>query len=211
MSKQEAPLSHLNSFLPAGTFTAVEEYLRFYKIHLTVSGHRKSILGDYRHRTHFKNHRISVNGSLNKYSFLITLLHEIAHLLTFEKYGNKVMAHGAEWKSLYASLLKQFIDNKIFPGDVEKELLISLRNPAATSCAEDDLIRVLRKYDTNINGYKLVEEIPLHGLFKIDDGKIFRKGEQQRKRFKCVEVKTGRVYLFSPVYEVELIKTQPTI
>lgn len=211
MPKQEAPLSHLSSFLPAGTYAAVEEYLRSYKIHLTITRHRKSILGDYRHRTHFNNHRISINGSLNKYSFLVTLLHEIAHLLTFEKYGNKVMAHGAEWKSLYAQLLKQFIDNKIFPADVEKELLITLRNPAATSCAEDDLIRVLRKHDTNTNGYKLVEEIPLHGMFKIDDGKIFKKGEQQRKRFKCMEVKTGRVYLFSPVYEVELLNHKPTI
>jgi hypothetical protein len=207
MPKQEAPLSKLNSFLPDGTYTAVEDYLKFYKIHLTITQHRKSILGDYRHRTHFKNHRISINGSLNKYSFLITLLHEIAHLLTFEKYGNKVMAHGNEWKTLYASLLKQFIDNKIFPPDIEKELLMSLKNPAASSCAEDDLIRVLRKYDTNTNGYKLVEELPANALFKIDDGKIFQKGERQRKRFKCTEVKTGRVFLFSPVYEVELVRS----
>ena len=88
---------------------------------------------------------------------------------------------------------------------IEKELLSSLKNPAASSCAEDDLIRVLRKYDTNKNGFKLVEEIPLNGLFKIDDGKIFKKGEKQRKRFKCEEVRTGKVYLFSPVYEVEQV------
>ena len=205
MPKQEAPLSQLESFLPPGTYSAVEEYLRFYKIHLTITQHRKSILGDYRHRTHFSNHRISINGSLNKYSFLITLLHEIAHLLTFEKYSNKVLAHGNEWKGIYGSLLKQFVDNKIFPPDIEKELLSSLKNPAASSCAEDDLIRVLRKYDSNTNGYKLVEEIPQDSLFKLDDGKIFKKGEKQRKRFKCEEVRTGKVYLFSPVYEVEII------
>jgi len=205
MPKQEAPLTHLNLFLPHGTYRAVEEYLRVYKIHLTVTQHRKSILGDYRHRTHFSNHRISVNGSLNKYSFLITLLHEIAHLLTYEKYSNKVMAHGNEWKIIYGSLLKQFIESKVFPPDIEKELLISLKNPSASSCAEDDLIRILRKYDSNINGFKLVEEIPLNGLFKLDDGKIFKKGEKQRKRFKCEELRTGRIYLFSPVYEVEIV------
>ena len=205
MPKQEAPLNHLASFLPPGTYNAVEEYLRFYKIHLTVTQHRKSILGDYRHRTHFSNHRISVNGSLNRYSFLITLLHEIAHLLTFEKFSNKVMAHGNEWKAIYGSLLKQFVDNRIFPPDIEKELLNSLKNPAASSCAEDDLIRVLRKYDPTTNGYKLVEEIPQDSLFRLDDGKIFKKGEKQRKRFKCEEVRTGKVYLFSPVYEVEII------
>ena len=205
MPKQEAPLTHLNSFLPPGTYRAVEEYLRFYRIHLTVTQHRKSILGDYRHRTHFKNHRISINGSLNKYAFLITLLHEIAHLLTFEKYGNRVMAHGSEWKTIYGGLLKQFVDNKIFPADIEVELLSSLKNPAASSCAEDDLIRVLRKYDTDRNGFKLVEEIPLNCLFRIDDGKVFKRGEKQRKRFKCEEVRTGKIYLFSPVYEVEVV------
>lgn len=205
MPKQEAPLKHLDSFLPPGTYQAVEEYLRFYKIHLTITQHRKTILGDYRHRTHFSNHRISVNGSLNRYSFLITLLHEIAHLLTFERYGNSVMAHGSEWKKIYGSLLKQFVENKVFPPDIENELLTSLKNPAASSCAEGDLIRVLRKYDVNTNGYKLVEEIPTNSLFKLDDGKIFKKGEKQRKRFKCEEVRTGKVYLFSPVYEVEII------
>ena len=205
MPKQEAPLTHLNSFLPPGTYHAVEEYLRVYKIHLTITQQRKSILGDYRHQTHFSNHRISINGNLNKYSFLITLLHEIAHLLTFEKHGNRVMAHGAEWKTIYASLLKQFVESKVFPSDIEKELFTSLKNPAASSCAEDDLIRVLRRYDVNRNGFKLVEEIPVNSFFKLGDGKVFKKGEKQRKRFKCEEVVTGKIYLFSPVYEVEMV------
>src|SRR6186997_3717877 len=131
MPKQEAPLTHLNSFLPTGTYHAVEEYLRFYKIHLTVTQHRKSILGDYRHRTHHANHRISVNGSLNRFSFLITLLHELAHLLVFEEHGNKVLSHGKEWKFIYGNLLRQFLEERIFPADIESELLRSLKNPAA--------------------------------------------------------------------------------
>lgn len=205
MPKKEAPLQQLEHFLPPGTFDAVVHYLHVYKIHLTIAGERKSILGDYRHRTGFKNHRISVNGSLNKFSFLITLLHEIAHLLTFEQYGNRVAAHGKEWKTIYAQLLKQFLDHKVFPADIESELLQSLKNPAAGSCAEDELIRVLRRYDENSNGYKLVEELANHALFRLEDGRIFRKEEKQRKRYKCTEVKTGKVYLFSPVYEVEMV------
>ena len=202
MPKQEAPLQHLSTFLPPETYHPVEDYLHRYKIHLTVARQRKSILGDYRHRTHVHNHRISVNGNLNPFSFLITLLHEIAHLLTFEQFSNKVPAHGKEWKKIYAMLLQQFLEHNIFPVDVEKELLSSLQNPAASSCAEDGLIRILRKYDVNDNGYKLIEEIRLNGLFKLDDGRIFKRGEKQRKRFKCTEVATGRIYLFSPVYEV---------
>lgn len=205
MPKREAPIDHLQQFLPPGTYEPVLEYLQFYKIHLTVAKERKSILGDYRHRTHHANHRISVNGNLNKFSFLVTLLHELAHLLTFEQFGNKVASHGREWKMVYGKLLEQFIKNKIFPADIETELLRSLKNPAATSCAEDGLIRVLRKYDDAKSHHRLVEEIPVNGLFRCDDGRIFRKVEKMRKRFKCTEVGTGRVYLFSPVYEVEAI------
>jgi len=204
MAKQEAPIDHLQKFLPPATYEAVLQYLQFYKVHLTVARERKSILGDYRHRTHFSNHRISVNGNLNKFSFLITLLHELAHLLTFEQYGNRVLSHGREWKMIYGQLLHQFVQNKIFPGDIEKELLSSLKNPAATSCAEDNLIRVLRKYDDVKSHNRLVEEIPANGIFLCNDGRVFKKGQKMRKRFQCTEIRTGKVYLFSPVYEVEV-------
>jgi hypothetical protein len=205
MPKQEVPISQLQDYLPASTYEAVLDYLRQFKVHLTVARERKSILGDYRHKTHHTNHRISVNGNLNKYSFLITLLHELAHLLTFEQFGNKVMAHGREWKIIYGRLLEQFLQHKVFPPDIEKELLQSLKNPAATSCAEDDLLRVLRRYDSAGSKFQLVEELMANAIFRTDDGRVFQKGQKLRKRFQCKEVKTGRMYLFSPVYEVELI------
>jgi hypothetical protein len=205
MPKQEVPMTQLQDYLPAGTYEPVWGYLRQFKVHLTVAKERKSILGDYRHRTKQDNHRISVNGNLNKYSFLITLLHELAHLLTFEQFGNKVMAHGREWKTIYGKLLEQFLQHKVFPPDIEKELLLSLQNPAASSCAEDGLLRILRKYDTNDSKFLLVEEIMQHAIFRTDDGRVFQKGKKLRKRFQCKEIKTGKVYLFSPVYEVELI------
>lgn len=202
MPKKEVPVSYLQKFLPNGTEKAVTGYLHQYKVHLTVARERKTVLGDYRHRTQYSNHRISVNGNLNPFSFLITLLHELAHLLTFEQHGNKVQAHGKEWKMIFGNLLAQFVKEKVFPADIEKELLQSLQNPAASSCAEEDLLRVLRSYDHPKNGHCLVEELPTGGLFTTSDGRLFQKGERLRKRFKCTEKNTGRLYLFSPVYEV---------
>src|SRR5439155_16743344 len=120
MHKKEAPIDHLQKFLPPNTYDAVLQYLQFYKVHLTVAAERKSILGDYRHRLHDKNHRISVNGNLNKFAFLITLLHELAHLLTFEKFRNKVDPHGKEWKLIFGQLLEQFIAKDVFPPDIKK-------------------------------------------------------------------------------------------
>lgn len=205
MPKKEVPIGQLQDFIPPGTYEPVLAYLRQYKVHLTVAKERKSILGDYRHRTHHDNHRISVNGNLNSFSFLITLLHELAHLVTFEQYGHRVQAHGREWKTIYGQFLQQFLQHKVFPNDIEAELLKSLRNPAASSCAEDDLLRVLRKYDKNTNGHRLVEELPAQSLFRLKDGRVFKKGVQLRKRIQCEEVATGKIYLFSPVYEVELV------
>jgi predicted SprT family Zn-dependent metalloprotease len=205
MPKKEVPITQLQDYLPPGTYEAVLNYLRQYKVHLTVARERKSILGDYRHSTHHTNHRISVNGNLNKYSFLITLLHELAHLLTFEQFSNKVLAHGKEWKTIYAKMLAQFLEHKIFPADIEAELMRSLQNPAASTCAEDGLLRILRKYDSKESHHRLVEEISADELFRTSDGRVFKKGAKLRKRYKCVEVKTGKLYLFSPVYEVELV------
>ena len=205
MAKKEAPISTLQDFLPPNTFDAVFDYLKLYHVHLTVARERKSILGDYRHRTNAKNHRISINGNLNPYSFLITLLHELAHLLAFERFGNSISSHGKEWKNTFTHLLDKFIKQDVFPVDIKQALFLSLKNPAASSCADDVLLRVLKKYDAKQASLKMVEELPLHTLFKTHDGKIFKKGQLMRKRFKCVEVKTGKLYLFSPVYGVEII------
>jgi hypothetical protein len=205
MPKKEAPISQLQDYLPPGTYEPVLQYLRVHKVHLTVARERKSILGDYRHRTSNDHHRISVNGNLNPYSFLITLLHELAHLLTFEQYGNRVSSHGKEWKGIYSTILASFLQQHIFPDDIKKELMQSLQNPAASTCAEDALLRVLRKYDAKESQHRLVEEIATNGLFRTSDGRIFQRGIQLRKRYKCQEVKTGKIYLFSPVYEVEMM------
>jgi SprT protein len=202
MPKQEAPLLELQSYLPQGSFEEVLFYLQHYHVHLTISRQRQSILGDYRHALSDKNHRISVNGNLNKYAFLITLLHELAHLFTYEKFGHRVMAHGQEWKNEFSKILAKFLLQKVFPPDIEKALLHTLQNPAASSCGDEKLLRVLHHYDKKKEGIHLVEQLPQGSLFSIKGGRVFKKGEKIRKRFKCIEVKTGKFYLFSAVYEV---------
>jgi len=204
MSKREAPLEHLQGYLPPNSAQLVLQYLYQYKVHLTITRERKSVLGDYRHATRDQTHRISINGNLNKYSFLITLVHELAHLLTFQQFGNRVASHGKEWKQLFAFLLKDFISADIFPSDIRMALLQSIHNLPASSCADDNLMRVLRRYDKTPADMVLVEQIPEGNLFALEDGRVFRKGKKLRKRYQCVEVKTKKLYLFSPVYEVKL-------
>ena len=210
MPKQEAPLLQLRSYLPEGSFEEVLYYLQHHKVHLTISRKRQSILGDYRHAVAGKTHRISVNGNLNKFSFLITLLHELAHLFTYEQVGHRVSAHGQEWKNEFSKILARFLLKKVFPADIEKALLRTLQNPAASSCGDEKLLRVLHHYDEKKEGMQLVEQVTEGGLFTIKGGRIFKKGEKIRKRYKCVEVKTGKLYLFSAVYEVAALPTELT-
>jgi SprT protein len=205
MSKKEAPISRLQDFLPPNTYEPVLQYLNEHKVHLTVARERKSILGDYRHRTTSHNHRISVNGNLNKYAFLITLLHELAHLFAFERFGNRIQAHGREWKLTFSQLLAQFLEKQVFPPDIARALQQSLGNPAASSCADENLLRILRGYDPKDESLVFVEDIPDGALFRTHDGKVFRKGPRMRKRFRCEEIKTKKMYLFSPVYEAEVV------
>src|SRR5690606_22369841 len=127
---------------PEGSFDEVSNYLLQYKVQLTITRERKTVLGDYRNSIAGKNHRISVNGNLNPFAFLITLLHELAHLFTYERFGHRVQAHGAEWKSEFSKLLARFLLKKIFPADIQKTLLKTLQNPAASSCADTALLRV---------------------------------------------------------------------
>jgi SprT protein len=202
MPKEKVDFSALASYVPDGSFEPVLQYIIDYKVQLTVTRSRSSVLGDYRHAHQGKNHRISVNGDLNKYSFLITLLHEIAHLITFEKHGNRVQPHGQEWKMLFGNLLTVFTQKNIFPNDVQQTLLRSINNPAASSCGDEKLLRILKKYDERKEGIFFVEQIIQGEKFKIKGNRIFEKGERIRKRYKCREIATGKWYLFSPVSEV---------
>jgi hypothetical protein len=203
MPKKEAPLDYLRRWIPGQAAELILDYLNHYQVHLTITRERKSVLGDYRHATRSANHRISVNGNLNAYSFLITLIHELAHLVTFMEFGNRVQSHGKEWKKIYRKILEEFIPLKVFPADVLAALKKNLHDLPASSCADENLMRVLRRYDNDKEGLMLVEQIPEGGCFSLEDERIFRKGKKLRKRYQCVEVATGKLYLFSPIYEVK--------
>jgi hypothetical protein len=205
MPKREAPLEAINQYIPPASVPLVLDYLHRYKVHLTITRERRSVLGDYRHATSYKAHRISINGNLNPYGFLITLVHELAHLLTFIQFRAGVDPHGREWKQVYASLLKDFLHTDIFPDDLLRVLIASLHDLPASSCSDENLMRALKKYDKG-NALIMVEQVPEGNIFEAGKGNFFKKGKKLRKRYQCTEVATGKLYLFSPVYEVKVVR-----
>lgn len=206
MPRTEHPLQALAAYLPEGAFELIAPILLEHRVHLTVTQQRKTILGDYRNAALGKNHRISINGNLNPFAFLITLLHELAHLFTYEKYGHRVNAHGPEWKQEYSLILALFTQKINLPDDIKNALYLSIQSPAASSCREDVLQRVLKKYDPQQPHLQFVESLQPGMYFKTADNRVFQKGKKLRKRFQCIEIKTGLLYLFSPVCEVIMVE-----
>lgn len=207
MSKTETSLLQLQRFLPPQTFPMVAPYFRRHTIHLTLTRERKTVLGDYREPTKEQPyHRITVNVNLNPYNFLITLVHEIAHLITHENFGRKAAPHGKEWKTQFRHMLMPFIGKRIFPNDVEKALIKYMQNPAASTCTDITLYKALYNYDEYRPGYMLVDDLAVGHWFQTEDGRVFEKLEQLRTRSMCKEVGTRKKYLFPGIYEVKRVR-----
>lgn len=203
MPDKQVLIKQLTPFLPEEAVAVAADWIIDFRITLTITGKRDSKLGDYRWPNLGKGHRISVNSDLNRYAFLVTLVHEVAHLTTWEKYGNTVSSHGIEWKNEFKNLMDAFKGRRIFPENVRTALKNYLVNPSATHCADPVLAKMLNQYN-KIPVFHL-EDLEQHGLFLWNDGRVFKKGEKLRKRYKCVEQRTNRIYLFSPVAEVKKI------
>ncbi len=197
--------STLVKYLPERAVTLCAELIKTNEVHLKIVNERVTRHGDYR-RLASGQHQITVNVTLNKYRFLITLVHEIAHLVAFEKYGRSIKPHGLEWKKTFQFLMLPFIRPEIFPSSILPLIAKHFKNPKASSSTDANLSIALKKYDTQQSENSYVFEIPIGSIFRIYNGKLYKKGNKRVKRIECIEVATGRMFLFQPNAEVELIK-----
>lgn len=193
----------LAKYIPEHAVKPVFDLIVANQVHLKIVNERATRHGDYRKGPSGK-HEITVNSSLNKYKFLITLIHEIGHLVAFEKFGRKIKPHGQEWKYTFQQLMVPYIRPEIFPIHLLPLLAKHFRNPSASSDTDATLALALKQFDKqNDNNY--VFEIPFGSVFRIKNGKIFKKMAVRTKRFECLEISSGKLYLFNPNAEVELL------
>lgn len=197
-----AVIQSLGKFLPPHFVEYVTDIFLASRVRLSIVRSRKSKLGDFRAGIGNEKHKITINGDLNPYSFLVTTLHEFAHLNTFNKFGRSVQPHGTEWKTEFKRLLLPVIDSKELPSDIENALLNSLVNMKASSCSDQQLYRVLVKYNSGQNKI-LLEEIPSNSVFLLN-GKEYIKGPLRRKRYVCQEVCTNKSYLVNSLAQVSI-------
>lgn len=193
--------------MPPEAAPLIGRWIDHFTCEFKISRGRNSKFGDYRAPFAGKGHRISVNYNLNRYAFLVTTVHEFAHLYTWNQHKQKAKPHGTEWKNNFKRMMQPFFEKDIFPGDVKQAIVNYLDNPAASSCSDLNLYRSLRKYDAPKEDVQTVEKLPINSIFRLKDGRVFSKGEKLRKRYKCIEISSKRIYLFSAVAEVEVINS----
>ncbi len=201
MSQLERNKAILQKYIPAQAVHSIAEGIVQFDFKLKIKRGRITKYGDYRPPLKELNHQISVNRDLNKYSFLITLIHEIAHLTNWNKHKNTVKPHGQEWKQEFKMLMRPYMTSEIFPLDVMNALSRYMQNPAASSCSDQNLLRILKKHDDKPD-ILLLEQLESNTVFRTANNRHFIKGEKRRTRFLCRELQTRRQYLFSPLAEV---------
>lgn len=197
--------STLSRYLPQGCTPYILELLRNYPVRFRIVKPRKTKLGDFRVRNNAELPEITVNGNLNAYSFLITTIHEFAHLKTWQEHRWKVAPHGQEWKQNFILLMLPVLERQLVPKDLEIALVKSFANVKASSCTDQGLHRALRKYDAFEEEEVLLEQLAKNSTFALED-KVFTRGERRRTRYLCKELSTGKTYLVNALATVKLVE-----
>lgn len=191
-------MDSFQKFVPQMSNKQLDAWVRKLMIDIKITKPRRFKLGDFKVRGN--RFEITINNDLNKYLFLITLTHELAHAFVFMQYQNNVRPHGSVWKRTFKSLMLNFLNPDCFPPDVLQHLSRHMLNPKASTFADLELVRVLKKYDKVKT--LTVSDLDIGDAFQIASGKTFIKGKKNRKRYKCVESVTNKIYLFHPFAEV---------
>ena len=200
----ENQIKVIQDFVPNAAIPLLSRYLNYWQVNLVIAKKRITKHGDFRMLSH-GGHQISVNNSANPYRFLITVVHEIAHLVAFKDFGYSIKPHGKEWKNSYQKLMIPFLKPEIFPEDLLRLLANHFKNPKASTDTDLKLVIELDKFDPDTEK-SYIFELELGTVFEIHKGRRFVLGSKRKKRYECEEISTRRKYLFSPHAQVKAIE-----
>lgn len=183
-----------SKYFPPTTVEYCHALWQEHRFKFIVSPKRQTKLGDYRFLPDKNHHIVTVNGNLNPYSFLTTYIHEVAHMTTFKRYGNKVLPHGKEWKAEFLTLFIPLLHEPTLPKEVICKLKAYLKNPRASSCSEQGLFELSSQKTHLKENETYLKDLPFEYTFKLKK-RVFKKIELRRTRILCEEVSNGRKFL----------------
>lgn len=138
--------------------------------------------------------RITINHDIDPYLFLITYVHEVAHLEVHLNHGNRIVSHGREWKNTFQKLMEPIINEEVFPPVLLNGLKKHLKNPKASTFSDSHFTKLLRTFDVRQQNVILLSQLPEGSVFGFQ-GKWFKKGKLRRTRVECKELKSRHNYL----------------
>jgi SprT protein len=100
-----------------------------------------------------------------------------------------------------------FLNPEIFPNELLPLLANHFKNPKASSDTDTKLAFALKQFDAP-NDKIYVFQIPMGATFKLYNGRVFKKGNKRTKRYECIELNSGKLYLFNPNAEVEVLANE---
>lgn len=195
--------SKVLNYIPKSSISLVENLINENNLLIKIVKIRKTKHGDFK-KFRDGSSQITINHIDNKYRFLITLIHELAHFRVNRNLIRRVKPHGTEWKKTFQLLMLPFLNNTIFPNKILSDLANYLKNPSATTDSNINLVISLSKYDVESSTVFLFD-ILNETLFQHNKNKIYKKIGKLRKRYICEEIRSKRRYLFSPVTRVEKV------
>lgn len=190
----------LQKYLADKAIPLVEYLINEHKINLKIVNSRQTKHGDFRTFANGQT-QITVNNNLNKHQFLLTLIHEIAHHVTYKKFG-RVQPHGKEWKTIFQHLMLPFLQPEIYPKEILPFLANYLKNPKASTDTDVKLSLALRGFKAE-NGKNFIFDIPNGSIFSFKN-KLYKRGNKRRTRYECLNLSNKKVYLFNQNVEVEI-------
>lgn len=193
-------ISVLEKFLPQNTLPFLKIWFGTYPCHLKITKNRNSKLGDYR-KMPDKSHQITVNGTLEPELFFFVLTHELAHLITFEKFGRRVSPHGNEWKVTFRNMLHESIN--VYSEELKPIIVKFSKAPKANFMASPDLVKYFHRETED--GMLYLENLKVGEKFNHKN-KIFIIEETAKKRYLCRNLKTGLKYKVSTLAQVKKIE-----
>ncbi len=193
-------ISLLEKYLPENCLPYLKKWFGDYVIHIKITRGRNSKLGDYRKMAD-KSHQITINSTLQPQLFFFVLTHELAHLLAFENYGHQISAHGAEWKNTFRIMLLESFS--VYEDDLKPIILNFSKSPKANFMSSPDLVRYFHIEDYEDES-SYIEDL------EIKDQFIYRKllyilEEKRKKNYLCIQLDSGKKYIFKPLARVEKI------
>ena len=203
MTEPPGSKDFLTRHIPARAVDGTRELLEGKDVQVRITRARFSKAGDYSRPLRSAHHRISVNGDLNPYAFLITLVHEIAHMQVWNAHGTRARAHGREWKREFESLLAPFLRIDVFPGDVAVELQRHLMKPRASTLSDVRLQAVLNRYDP-LPRTRLTD-LESGARFRLKNKKDYVKLGAAGKFCLCRQLSPRRMVKIHPLAEVEVL------